>query len=761
MAEHLDSFEETAPETGGGGTEANLAQYWEIVVRRRRLILACLLIAAAAGVAVTMLTKPAYLATAVVDVQHQQSPVNFGNSGGGGGGDPEFLPSQTQLMQSREIGERVVRRLNLLADPDFNPKRYRKYRPDAKGRVPVPSEEALVNAALDVQGRIEATIVRGTSLVEISCTAPTAKLAAAMANAVADAYMEWNGESRFKVIGQSAQFLAAQIDQAKAELDAKEKELLNYGHDREMLTSSDNSVNPAAMRLDATSRDLANATTDRINKEARYQEVRNMPSDSLADGSAAANVLQYRADLQKLEREYADKLNIYKPELPAMQQLQQQIENTRQSLEAAKRDASQKAIEVARTEYMTALRREQNLTGIVKSQRNDAFAHGGEAVEYKNIRVEIETKRALLDNLLKQQGETEVISRMRDDQVATARMVDRALPPFAPFKPSYKKNLVIFLFLGVVAGVGLAFVMSYLDRSLRTPEQVEQLLQLPALGVIPAVEHGAGVPGFRRGLRLGRRAEGQKRPSPIEFLPHEEPRSPVAEAYRAFRTSLLLSRAGGVRTVVVTSSFPQEGKTATSVNLAIVLGQLGRRVLLVDADLHKSRLHEVFEIPNRVGLVSILAENMEPSRAIVKTAFPGVFVVPAGPETPNPSALLSSDAMRKFLELAGTNFDHVVVDTPPVLLVSDTLVFAQQTDGAVLCVRGGETAREQVARAQERILRSGVSILGVLINALEPEPGHYYRPYAYEYGPDKASPSEPPATAAAEPAAATRAPQPT
>jgi len=189
-----------------------------------------------------------------------------------------------------------------------------------------------------------------------------------------------------------------------------------------------------------------------------------------------------------------------------------------------------------------------------------------------------------------------------------------------------------------------------------------------------------------------------------------------------------------------------------------VLGQLGKRVLLVDADLHKSRIHELFEIPNRVGLVSILAENLEPSRAIVKTAYPGVFVVPAGPETPNPSALLSSDAMRKFMELAATNFDHVVVDTPPVLLVSDTLVFAQQTDGAVLCVHGGETPREQVKRAQERILRSGVSVLGVLINRLEPERGHYYRPYAYEYG------SERPAESVESEASATtaaRAAQPT
>ncbi len=757
MAEHLDSFEESASESGS--TETNLAQYWEIVVRRRRLIVACLLIAIAAGLIVTMMTKPAYQATAVVDIERQHSsPVNFDREGYGGG-DVEFLPSQTQLMQSREIAERVVKRLNLLADKDFNPKRWQKYRPDAKGRVPVPTDEALVGAALDVQGRIDATIIRGTNLVEITVTAPTAKLAADMANAVAESYEEWNGESRYKSIGQSARFLAAQIDQAKSELDAKEKELLAYGQRRDILSTSDTTVNPAAARLDATSRDLGAATADRITKEARYQELRNMPNDSIGEGVGAAAVVQIKSDLQKLEREYQDKLAIYKPELPAMKQLQKQIDNTREELAAASKDAAAKAIEIARTDYMSALRREQNLEAAAKTQRNDAYAQGTDTVEYKNLRVEIDTKRALLDNLLRQQGETEVVSRLRDDQTAFARIVDRALPPGKPFKPSYQKNLVIFLFLGSVLGVGLAFVMSYLDRSLRTPEQVEQLLQLPALGVIPSVEHVAGaVSGLRRGLLAGRRADSGKRATSIEFLPHEEPRSPISEAYRAFRTALLLSRAGGVKSVVVTSSFPQEGKSATAVNLAIVLGQLGKRVLLVDADLHKSRVHELFEIPNRVGLVSILAENLEPSRAIVKTAYPGVYVVPAGPETPNPSALLSSDAMRKFMELAGTNFDHVVVDTPPVLLVSDTLVFAQQTDGAVLCVHGGETPREQVKRAQERILRSGVSVLGVLINRLEPERGHYYRPYAYEYGaerPAESVESEASATTAA------RAAQPT
>jgi capsular exopolysaccharide synthesis family protein len=187
-----------------------------------------------------------------------------------------------------------------------------------------------------------------------------------------------------------------------------------------------------------------------------------------------------------------------------------------------------------------------------------------------------------------------------------------------------------------------------------------------------------------------------------------------------------------VRIVAITSVIPEEGKSSTAVNLAVVLAQLGRRVLLVDADLHRGRLHHVLDVSNRLGLVSILAEGMEPSRVIAKTSVPGVFLVPAGPETPNPSGLLSSDDMRRFLDLAASNFDHVVVDTPPVLATSDVLVFGQHTDGVVICVRAGRTPREQVRSVRDKLLRGGVSILGVLLSGLELD-SDYYGGYEYRH----------------------------
>ncbi len=588
-----------------------------------------------------------------------------------------------------------------------------------------------------MQGSTEAVIVKGTSLVEINSTARSARLAAAIANAIADAYIDWNIESRFKEIGQSSQFLTAQIEDTKSEIQAKEKDLMAYGRQKDIV-SADANANPTLQRLDSVNRDLGSAITDRVSKESRYEEVRAQPPEALVDPATAAVIATMRNDLQRQERDYAEKLNVYKPEWPAMQQLKSQIDGARKNIETAIAESAAKAVGSARSDYQTALRREQSLRAMTRTQESEAIAQGSSTVEYRNLRTEIDTKRALLDTLMKQQGELEVLSRVHEDQFTSVRIVDRALEPGEPYKPSLKKNLLGGGALGLMLGVGAALFLSHLDRSLRSVEQVETGLRLPALGVIPAGPSAIAPSSLGRAFRVGRKKKdvpAVAARNAIDLLPHEDPRSTVAEAYRAFRTSLLLSRAGGVKSLVITSALPQEGKTTTAANLAVVLGQLGKRVLLVDADLHQPKVHEVFEVSGKPGLVSILAEGIEPSRAIVKTRVPGVFVVPAGPDSPNPSGLLASDAMHRFMELALSNFDYVIVDTPPVLPVSDTLVFAQQTDGVVLCVRGGRTSREEVARARDLMQRGGIPILGVLINGLESGPG--YRQYEYGYGPTR------------------------
>ena len=715
------------PEGESPAPAIHLSDYWAIILKHRRMILLCVLAALLAGAIVTWLSQPMYRATVVLDIVRQtNNPLGFSASApsSGGGGEAEFLPSQIELLESRDVAERVVKKFNLMANPLFNPQGASRFKPQKKTAVSAPSSDALANAALRVKENAEATIVRGTSLVQVSYQAPSPKVAADVANGIADAFIDWNIESRFRQIGQSAEFLATQIEQAKREIEQKEKEMLSFARRNDLV-----GVDPktsGAQSLESFTRDYTSAVAERVAREARFQELQKTPAETLAETTVGSILAPLRTEQARLERDYTEKLGVYKPEWPAMQQLKKQIDDGRQRIQSAIQDTAQKAREAARSDYLTALRRESSLKEMMRAQQTEALNQGSTTSEYNNLRVEIDTKRTLLDSLLKQQGEAEVLSRLRETQLINIRVVDRALPPSSPYRPSASKNLAMSLILGLGGGIGLAFLQSYLDRSLRTTDQVETYLQLPTLGAIPLMGSGRKLWGREKLFGMPSQPDQPTSSTPgVELLPQLEPRSAIAEAYRAFRTALLFSRAGGVKVVTITSVLPQEGKSATAVNLAIVLAQLGRRVLLVDADLHRGRLHDILGVPNRLGLVSILAEGMEPSRVILKTSIPGVFIVPAGPETPNPSGLLSSDDMRRFLDLAASNFEHVVVDTPPVLATSDVLVFGQHTDGAVICVRAGRTPRDQVRKVRDRLMRGGVSILGVLLSGLDLDSDYY------------------------------------
>lgn len=721
------------PDPAATPRQVDLSRYWSVILQRWRLIAVCVFVALAVSALQSFLSVPMYRATALLSIEKDSGGSSDIRSldQNANSYDPDFLPTQIRLMKSREIAERVVTRLNLVPEAAAGAPRSGFFRSEPKGADGRPRQDAATGAAIAIQSAVGVEPVRGTSLVELTYVSANPRRAADVANALADSYIEWNLDAKYGFLNQTSQFLTNQIRQLKKELDVRDQDLSAYGRQKDIV-SADPKSNAAMQNLDTLNTDYSGALADRVAKEARYYQSRNATAESAAEVATNPVVSQLRNEQARLEREYAEKLNLFKPEWPAMQQLKAQIDKGRQHLDAVVQDTLNKSREAARSDYETALRREGSLKGVLRSQRSEAMTSNANAAEYGNLRLEVDTKKALMDSLLKRQAETEVLSRLRGERVSGVRVVDRALVPHSKFKPSYKQNAIIGLAVGLALGLGLAFFLSFLDRSLRTPEQVEEHLQLPALGVIPALTFTPRRSAY--GLRLpGRNKEHEAaEEGPIELLPHTHPRSRIAERYRAARTALLLSSAGGIRSIAITSAISKEGKSSTSINLAIVLGQLGKRVLLVDADLHRPRIHEVLRISNRVGLVSILAENLSPDRAVTATSLPGVFVIPSGPTSPNPSGLLSSEAMGNFLEQARMNYDFLILDAPPVIAVADAIVLGHQTDGVVMCVKGAATSRDAVLRARDKLVRSGVRILGVIVNNLPEEVSGYGTGYEYE-----------------------------
>lgn len=717
----------------------DVRRYLDLFLRHWKLIAATVLVVAGGTLVKTFLTPPVFRAAAILSVEREK--MALGDLGIGEGmlsmRDPDFIPTQIRMIRGRDVVEHVVNSRE-------------------EGRAAGKGPDAEAARELEVARMVRATgaqldvnAVAGTSLIEVAYRAGTPKEAAEMANAIADSFVAWSRDSRIEEAGEVSRFLEAQVEQLKKDVQEKERKLAEFGRSRDIV-SMDPGTNVSMQKLEAFNKDYAAAVADRVNKEARLQQVLATSPETIAAQDPV--VAAARSEQQKLEREYAEKLSIWKPDFPAMKQLKARIQKGQVFLESTAKEAAQRERENARVELESAKKREEVLRGVLRSQTSETLGQNVNAVEFGNLRVEISASRTLLETMLRKQAEMEVAARMAGTRKSTARVVERAAKPEYRFFPSYRANLQKGLILGLALGAGLVLLIDFLDRSVRTQDQVEKFLKLPALGVIPAIGSGTGVRhgygygyGYgqrkKKGATKAERKEAGGAPGPdegsVELIPHTTPRSVVTEAYRAFRTLLLLSRAGGLKSVVITSAVPGEGKTTTALNLAVTLAQLGRRVLLLDADLHKPRIHTVLKISNRKGLVSILAEGAKLKDVVQETVVPNLSVVPAGPLTPNPSGLLASDAMKALMAEITAGFDYVVFDSPPVQPVADALLLGASTDGVVLTVLGGRTSREVVAKARTKLQRANVRILGVLINNLRLGGRSFggYGPYAKdEYG---------------------------
>jgi capsular exopolysaccharide synthesis family protein len=528
---------------------------------------------------------------------------------------------------------------------------------------------------------------------------------------------------------QASDWLSKQLVDLQMKVETSQEKLVRYQKEHEIL-GTDEKQNIITQKLDELNKEMTMAESDRMQKEAVYRQTQsNDPvaiaaaiiSDTPMGGSGAGSALldKLRDQQASLRIQVAELSTQFGPSYPKVQQLNNQIKEIDHQLELE----TSKAVDHLKQQYLAALQRETMLRGAFDKQKQEANKLNESAIEYSILKRDLDSNRTLYEGLLEKLKEAGVTAGLRSNNF---RIINAARVPSAPSEPNIPRNLSFALVLGIISGVGLAFVLENMDNTVRTPEQAQIISGLPSLGMIPlGSKSGHGATGKRLALTPAKEV--------FETVTQIRPQSQMAESYRALRTSLLLSNLGAPpKVIMVTSARPQEGKTTTSINTAIVLAQKGVRVLLVDADLRRPSVHKTLGMGPRSGLSNVLTGSATVQQTITTSPIlPNLLIMPAGTPPPNPAELLASSNMRDLITELRQQFDHIVIDTPPTLSVTDAVVLSPRADATILVIRAGQTTKQALRRARDILTQVNAHVAGVLLNAVDLTSPDYY--YYYEY----------------------------
>jgi capsular exopolysaccharide synthesis family protein len=745
--------------------EIDLLEYVRVVLKRKWVLVtfAAVLIALAAVLSFTR--TPLYRATATLLIDEPGASLlniqDVLNAGAIYRSDylGTYFNTQLRLLTSRSLAERVAKKLNLGARPEFREAdgsrggflaglksviTFRWLSGRGAGGEGAASKAAPAQAyasyAYAILGGLSIAPIPETRLVYVSYISPHAALSADVVNALVEEFVSFSVETRYEATKQTSEFLTEQTALLREDLKRKEEDLQKYGQEKDLLYLSDNESTVVNKFSDVNTA-LTTAQIERYAKESAYLELKGLDVDSLPEAVSNPTIQALRTTYSQVKSDYEEKGRIYRPEYPEMVQLKARLDATRNTLQ----DELRKAVEAAESDYRSALKKESSLQGLLNEQRGDVTRMNRNAIFYHTLRTEVENMRTLLSTLVAKQNEIQVSSQLGGLRTSNIKVVDRALVPPGPFTPNVRRNLLMALLVGLFGGLGLIFLVEYLDNTVKGPEDVEKLAGLPSLGIIPYLSaesprKRADVYGSHRSYGSEDAKAGDAPPEvrEIELINHLYPKFSIAEDYRTVRTSILFSHADSTpKTIAFTSTLPQEGKSATISNLAVSFAQLEGRVLLIDADLRKPRLSKIFNLRNATGLSSYLAGKASFDEVVQKTSIENVWTIPSGPHPPNPAELLNSKRMRELLAQAKDEFSVVLLDTPPVLAVIDPVIVSSLADSTVFVVRAGKTTRQSLQRAVEEVRKSKADIIGVVFNEVRigrqgiGTPFYHY--YQYEY----------------------------
>ena len=700
---------------------AHLRAYGRIISKRGWTILTTALVVGALAAIYSYKQKPVYRATAEVEVDSETPGVQSVNSVYATvPTDPTFLQTQVDVLTSGNLAWQTIQQLKLDRDPAFNP-------PASGGpQAPEgPSLEQKVRMTRRFEKSLQVDLVPGSRMIKVSFESIDSRLASTVANALVSNYREYNFLAKYDATRQASGWMGEQLDELKAQVEKSQEALVGYERVNSIVGIS-GKQNIEEQRLSDLSQDLTQAQNDLADKESLYQLVKANPEKAglLAQDDLWQGMEEKRADLKT---EYVDALGRYGAKFPQVERLRDQISEIQSLIQ----QEQTRTVERISHNYQAARGRVQLLAGSVAREKAAVGSLNQLMIQHDLLKHDFDTSQKLYDNLLSKVKDAAVSAGLRANNV---RLVDDAMPPSAPVRPRKARNIALGLVVGLILGATLAFVQDVMDISIKSTEDVERSIAGPVLGVIPAVRsRGRSNAWFSPGIP----ADGDG--GQVEWAVLKQPASVLAESYKALRTAVLLSSAPRPpQALLFTSTHPFEGKTSTAFNLAMGLAQIGKRVLFVDADMRKHSHQGVVSTNGHPGLSSVLTGAGPFEQSLLQLPDPpGFWVLPTGPEAPNPSDLLASQAMRDLLAALRGRFDHIVVDTPPVLMVTDAAVLSSMVDGVVLVAESRVTSKASLARAHRILGGTGAHILGCVLNKLDlrydGQYGSYYCDYVRYY----------------------------
>jgi len=736
----------------------HLRDYWNVVLKRKWLVLTVLVTVVVGTAVQTMTTTKVYRSTARVRIDPESTNIlpyeDVYQAADQGIAMETYLQTQFKILQGRTLAERIVKQLQLHENPSFNAETSGGLLTDSlagliggtiallKGRQPetpdsaenrLDKDEADLSADVDrFLGSLQVQPIRGSRLVEVSYASHDARLAATIVNTLADQFIEMNFESRYQATTKATEFLQKQMHELKVKVEKSEEQLVAYARAHNILSlagssskEGDRSQNIIMQKLADLNQEMTKVEAQMIERSAEFDAVKNATVQDFPDALVTDNIRQLETTLADLEQKLANMTSHYGPVWPEVVQLKREVNEVNTQLVREKK----RAIQRARAQYQVAVDRRNRLQTALVAQKEMADQLNENSIQYNILQREVETNKQLYEGLLQRLKEAGVAAGLKSSNI---NVVDRGETPRRVYRPRTAINLALGLILGLMLGVSMAFFIDYLDNTIKTPDDIEKTLDLPSLGVIPAFKM------FETpvGTRLLTAASTQSTDASVDAVLQgsQDMRSRVWEAYRSLRTSLLLSNSGKPpQIILVTSALPAEGKTTTALNAAIVLAQTSARTLLIDLDMRRPKIGSHFGLNGHQGMSYFLTGNSDLTSQVRKTSVPNLFVVSAGYVPPNPAELIGSDRMDKALKLLRDYFQYVVIDSPPILSVTDALVLSPKVDGVVMVVRGGETPREAVRRASEHLNQVGAKILGVMINDVDIRKSEYRYYYKYYY----------------------------